>query len=104
EKIDDCKRFLKKHLASEHVLSGPMVEGDRLVVERRRRYTDAVNLLRDKLRDGGRSIGVASLVSKAFLESLEILVNEEIRDFYASNRDFAVFLTKYLRGRPSWPL
>ncbi|MEM2092261.1 MAG: CCA tRNA nucleotidyltransferase [Candidatus Bathyarchaeia archaeon] len=104
EKIDDCKRFLKKHLASEHVLSGPMVEGDRLVVERRRRYIDAVNLLRDKLRDGGRSIGVASLVSKAFLESLEILVNEEIRDFYASNRDFAVFLTKYLRGRPSWLL
>jgi len=104
EKINDCRRFLEKHLASENVLSGPMVNGDRLIVERRRRYTDVTSLLRDKLSNGGRSIGVASLVSKAFLESMEILVNEEIKEFYASNSDFALFLTRYLRGKPSWLL
>jgi len=102
EKVDDCERFLSKHVASEQVLSGPRVEGDRLIVERRRRYTDVVSLLRDKLKDGGRNLGVASLVSKALADSLEILVNEEIIDFYSSNSDFAIFLTKYLKGKPSW--
>lgn len=102
EKVDDCERFLSKHLVSEQVLSGPRIEGDRLIVERRRRYTDVVSLLRDKLKDGGRNLGVASLVSKALADSLEILVNEEIMGFYSSNGDFAIFLTNYLRGKPSW--
>lgn len=102
EKISNCERFLEKHLNSENTLSGPKIEGDRLVVYRRRRYTDVVSLLREKLRDGGRSLGVASLVSQAFTNSLNILVNEEIKELYSTNHEFALFLTEYLRGRPSW--
>jgi len=102
EKISNCERFLEKHLNSENTLSGPKIEGDRLVVYRRRRYTDVVSLLREKLRDGGRSLGVASLVSQAFINSLAILVNEEIKELYSTNRGFASFLTEYLRGRPRW--
>lgn len=101
--VNNCEEFLKKHLGSEDVFSGPRIEGDRLIVERRRRYIDIVELLREKLSlDGGRKIGVASLVSKAFSEKLEILVNEDILDFYSSNRDFAIFLTEYLIGKPRW--
>lgn len=102
EKISDCERFLKKHLKSNSTLSGPMVEEYRLVVERRRRYVDAVELLRDKLKDGGRSLGIASMVSETFRKSFEILVNDEIKKFYSSNNDFAKFLTKYLIGKPPW--
>lgn len=102
EKAAECERFLKKHLNSRDVFSGPRFEGNRLIVEKRRKYSDAVALLKDKLRDGGGSIGVASLVSEAFLNNLEILVNEEIRDFYLTEGSFASFLTKYLIGRPSW--
>ena len=102
EKISNCERFLEKHLNSESTLSGPKIEGDRLVVYRRRRYTDVVSLLREKLRDGGRSLGVASLVSQAFTNSLNILVNEEIKELYSTNHEFASFLTEYLRGRPRW--
>lgn len=105
DKINNCEEFLKKHLGSEAVLSGPRVEDDRLVVDKRRRYTDIVDLLRDKLsKNGGRSIGIASLVAEAFSETLEILVNEEILSFYSSNDDFARFLTEYFIGRPKWLL
>ncbi|MEM1586004.1 MAG: CCA tRNA nucleotidyltransferase [Candidatus Bathyarchaeia archaeon] len=105
DKIDNCEVFLKKHLGSKNVFSGPRIEGDRLVVEKRRRYTDIVKLLKDNLASGGgRGIGVARLVAKAFSESLEVLVNEEILDFYSSNIDFARFLTEYLVGRPRWLL
>lgn len=103
DKGDNCEEFLKKHLSSESVLSGPRIEEDRLVVEKRRRYTDTIKLLKHKLTlDGGKSIGVASLVAKAFSEGIEILVNEEILDFYLSSSDFARFLTGYLIGRPRW--
>ena len=78
------------------------MEGDRLIVERRRRYVDAVELLKEGLKDGGRGLGVASMVSEAFKKSLEILVGDEISEFYSSNNDFAKFLTKYLIGKPQW--
>jgi hypothetical protein len=82
-----------------------MVEDNKLVVEKRRRYTDAAELLRDKLAaDGGRKLGVASLVARAFTEDLKILVNEEIIGFYNSNINFAQFLTGYFIGRPRWLL
>ena len=98
----DCERFLKKHLSSKMLVSGPRIEGDRWVVEKKRRYQNASILLKDFLKDGGRSVGVASLVSEAFSSSLEVIVNEEIMDFYLSNEDFASFFTTYLIGKPMW--
>ncbi|MBS7635026.1 CCA tRNA nucleotidyltransferase [Candidatus Bathyarchaeota archaeon] len=102
EKIEDCEKFLRKHLNSHLTLSGPRIEGDKLVIEKKRRYKDVVDLLMDNLKNGGKNLGVASLVSQAFRDSLEILINDEISKFYSMNRDFASFLTKYLMGRPQW--
>jgi tRNA nucleotidyltransferase (CCA-adding enzyme) len=105
DKVENCETFLEKHINSENIFSGPMVEDNKLVVEKRRRYTDAAELLRDKLAaDGGRKLGVASLVARAFTEDLKILVNEEIIGFYNSNINFAQFLTGYFIGRPRWLL
>jgi hypothetical protein len=61
-----------------------------------------VNLLTEKLKDEGRRIGIANLVSQAISEGFEILVNEEVLELYSSNHDFARFLTGYLKGRPRW--
>ncbi|MEM1506725.1 MAG: CCA tRNA nucleotidyltransferase [Candidatus Bathyarchaeia archaeon] len=102
EKMIECEKFLRKHLFSKDIFSGPRIEDGRLVVEKRRRYSDAVTLLKENLKNGGGSIGIASLVSEAFLDSLEIFVNEEIKDLYSAEKSFALFLTKYLIGRPSW--
>ncbi len=100
-KKKDCERFLAKHRKSSRVLSGPRIEGYRWVVERRRKYTDVADLLREKLKNG-EGVGVASLVSQAFASSLEVLVNHEAREFYSRNPSFAKFLTEHLKGRPSW--
>ena len=101
-KKKDCERFLKKHLASKQLISGPRIEGNRWVVERRRKYQDVAILLRDILKNGGRSIGIANLISKAFSSSLEIFVNDEIKELYSKNPEFASFFTGYLVGRPGW--
>ena len=61
-----------------------------------------MELLVDKLRDGGRNVGVADLLSKAIAGSFEISVNQEILKLYSSEADFAGFLTQYLKGKPIW--
>jgi len=101
-KKKDCERFLKKHLASRQLISGPRIEGNRWIVERRRKYKDAAGLLRDVLKNGGRNIGIANLISQAFSSSLEIWINDEIKDLYSKNPEFASFFTRYLVGRPRW--
>jgi hypothetical protein len=63
---------------------------------------DARVLLERKMKSGGRDIGVGSFVAEAAMKGSEISVNEEILDFFSSSRDFAVFLTDFLYGRPRW--
>jgi len=104
EKRAECEKFLEKHLGAERTLAGPSVEGNRWVVGIQRNHTDAVNLLSEKLKDGGRNVGVADLLSQVIARSFEVLVDEEILGLYSSDVEFAGFLTEYLKGRPKWLL
>jgi tRNA nucleotidyltransferase (CCA-adding enzyme) len=98
----ECENFLSKYDGNGSVVSGPYVEDGRWVVELQRRFTDVVELLRDKLEDGGRSIGVAELMSQGFRDKLEVLVDSEVREVYRGNREFAEFFTGFLSGKPFW--
>jgi tRNA nucleotidyltransferase (CCA-adding enzyme) len=98
----ECENFLSKYASNDSVVSGPYVEDGRWVVELQRRFTDVVELLRENLSGGGRNIGVAELMSQAFKEKLEVLVNSEVAEVYRGNRAFAEFLTTFLSGKPFW--
>jgi len=102
DKREECDMFLRKHVGAMSTLSGPRVEAGRWVVETKRRQTDIVKLLAEKLKDGGRRVGVADLVSQAVANTLDILVNEEIIKVYSSNPEFAKLLTEFLEGKPRW--
>ena len=98
----ECENFLQKHTGTGLTVSGPRIEEGRWVADVKRRHTDVVKLLNEKLEDGGRRDGVAELVSKAVADSLEVLVNDEALKLYSVYPDFAKFLTEYLKGKPIW--
>jgi len=102
EREKDCEDFLTKYVHDSSVVSGPYIDDGRWVVELPRKFTDAVELLREKLKEGGRSVGVAELVSQALKKEFRILVNSEVVEVYARNRGFAEFLTDFLAGKPFW--
>jgi tRNA nucleotidyltransferase (CCA-adding enzyme) len=102
EREEECENFLAKYVHNNNVVSGPYIEDGRWVVELQRRFTDAVEFLREKLKEGGRNVGVAELVSQALKEKFRILVNSEVSEVYMRNRDFAEFLTDFLAGKPFW--
>ena len=101
-KREDCEKFLQKHAGAESKVSEPRVEGERWIVDKQRRYTDVVELLKEKLRDGGANVGLAEYVSKAVSESLKVMVNDEALNLYSGSPEFAKFLTEYLEGKPRW--
>jgi tRNA nucleotidyltransferase (CCA-adding enzyme) len=98
----ESENFLSKYASNGTVVSGPYIQDGAWVVELRRRFKDLVELLKEKLADGGRNIGVAELISHAFRGKLVILVNSEVIQVYDSNREFADFLTEFLSGKPFW--
>jgi tRNA nucleotidyltransferase (CCA-adding enzyme) len=102
DKGSECERFLMKHQNGSGTVSGPYVEDGRWVVQVRRKYTDACVLLREKLKDGGKNAGVAERIAQNLRKGFNVLVNDEIVEICSKNRDFAVFLTEFLSGKPKW--
>lgn len=102
EKERECENFVLKHLNNLSTVSGPYIEDGRWVVELRRKYTDACALLRERLKDGGRSAGIAEQIAQQIREEFRVLVNGEISQIYEGNSDFAGFLTDFLSGKPKW--
>jgi tRNA nucleotidyltransferase (CCA-adding enzyme) len=102
EKERECEKFVLKHLNKLGTVSGPYIEDGRWVVELRRKYIDACDLLRERLKDGGRRVGIAEQTSQALRKEFKIFVNNEIVEVYGKNIEFAKFLTEFLSGKPKW--
>jgi tRNA nucleotidyltransferase (CCA-adding enzyme) len=102
ERQKECENFLAKYVANGSVVAGPYIENGRWVVELPRKFTDAVDFLREKLKEGGRNAGVAELISQALRKEFSIMVNGEVADACSGNREFAKFLTEFLEGKPFW--
>jgi tRNA nucleotidyltransferase (CCA-adding enzyme) len=98
----ECESYLAKYNANSEVISGPFLEEGRWVVELHRRHTDAAEMLQTTLASGGKKAGVADLIAKALKENFQVLVGDEIIEYYAYNEDLAVFLTEFLSGKPFW--
>jgi tRNA nucleotidyltransferase (CCA-adding enzyme) len=98
----ECENFLAKYTCNTCVVSGPYIEDGRWVVQLKRRFSDVTKLLEEKLRNGGRSIGVAEMTSQAFRKKLNILANGEVSEVYRDSGEFAEFLTSFLLGKPFW--
>ncbi len=78
EREAECEKYLSKYSGNERVISGPYIEDGRWIVELPRKTTDAVVLLKEKLADGGKNIGIADLIAKTFKKNLEVFVNREV--------------------------
>jgi len=101
-KKTECENFLRKHVESSDTVSGPYIEEDRWVVEIKRKHCDIVDLLSKKLKDGGRQVGVAELISSTIKKAFKVIVNEQLVKYYSSNSQLAKFVTEYLEAKPRW--
>ena len=102
EREMECKSFLAKYSENSLVVSGPYVEDGRWIVLVPRKATDAVELFKEKLADGGKNVGVAELIVKSIQKDMTVLVGADVAKVYVENKEFAVLLTEFLLGKPFW--
>jgi tRNA nucleotidyltransferase (CCA-adding enzyme) len=101
-KLTESEKFLAKHVKAPDTIAGPWIEGDRLVVEKARKYVDAKTLIIESLKDGGRKVGVPGKVAESLRVEFKVAENEEIVELYKSREDFALFLSQHIEGKPAW--
>ncbi len=101
-KLAESSAFLSKHAKVAGTISGPWIENDRWVVQKKRVDVSSRSLLSSALRHGGTGVGVASLLAGAFKKNVRILEQEEIGRLISTNNEFAKFMRTYLSGRPPW--
>jgi len=94
--------FLQKHLNEVRSISGPWVDEDRWAVAQLRENTSALQLLRSRIRDGGRQVGVASRIAAVLKRRFSVLAGPRLVSFYRKNSEAARFITGFLKGRPAW--
>lgn len=102
ERKSESENFLSKYSGNNAVVSGPYIEEGRWVVELRRKYPDVTQLLSEIMKNSGKNVGIADLISKAFRKKLEVLVDTEVIEIYSRNEAFSEFLTDFLSGKPFW--
>jgi tRNA nucleotidyltransferase (CCA-adding enzyme) len=85
--------FLEKH---SKVIAGPRIEEGRWVLEIPRKHTLVGKFLQEFLKkEKGREKGE---MKKALNKGIKILQEENLVQLYRKDREFAVFLTGYLKG------
>jgi tRNA nucleotidyltransferase (CCA-adding enzyme) len=102
EREMECKSFLAKYSENPRVISGPYIDEGRWIVLLPRKATDAIDLLKEKLADGGKNAGVAELIIKSIQKDLVVLVGTDIAKVYVENEELAILLTEFLLGKPFW--
>jgi tRNA nucleotidyltransferase (CCA-adding enzyme) len=103
EKRTECERFLRKHLEAPQTVSGPRIEEGRWVIETKRRYSDAVKLINEKMKGKDRQdSSLPNSIAKSVKKDFEVMVNEECIKLCLSSPEFAKFLTEFLDGKPGW--
>jgi tRNA nucleotidyltransferase (CCA-adding enzyme) len=101
ERQAESKKFLAKYVGNKSVLSGPYIEDGRWIVELHRNSIDAASLL-EKITSSRGNFGATNFVALCFKNESTVLVNDKVEKMYVENREFAVFLTEFLIGRPFW--
>jgi tRNA nucleotidyltransferase (CCA-adding enzyme) len=94
--------FINKHLKADDTILGPWIENDRLVVEKKRKYCDAADLLNESLSKGGENIGIGKLVIISLQNGFDILLDKDILNLYNLKTEFSKFLVDFLNGKPIW--
>jgi tRNA nucleotidyltransferase (CCA-adding enzyme) len=97
----DSSSFLEKHLRSRETARGPWVDGDRWVVEKKRRVSTIGELIKAAVREDAYGIAMPKQLGGSFRRSVKVLQNREVLSMFGRN-GFDKSLWEFLEAKPSW--
>jgi tRNA nucleotidyltransferase (CCA-adding enzyme) len=100
-KGSDSIAFLEKHLRARDTARGPCIEGDRWMVEKKRKITTIGELVKAAVREEAYGLTIPKQLGGSFRKSVKVLQNREVLNTLGRN-GFDKTLWQFLEAKPSW--
>lgn len=102
ERLTESKSFITKHANAKDTVRGPWIEGERWMVEKRREFKSADELLRTVVRARKMNISLPSHLAPGLRHRARYLLNEKIVQLMGTDRGFREALWTFIEGKPRW--
>ena len=100
-KPEDGQGFLDRHQDARDTIRGPWIEGDRWVVDKRRRILTIKQLLSAALKDPRLGLAIPEQLNRSFRQNARVLENKKILSLLG-REGFDQALSEFLAAKPAW--
>ena len=100
-KKEDSLSFLQRHLSSTDTTRGPWIEGDRWIVEKRRRASTISATVKGSLREESYGLTVPEQIGRQFSQTVKVLQGPSILALLGK-KGFDEVLWNFLEAKPPW--
>jgi len=97
----DSTAFLEKHLRARDTVRGPWIEGDRWMVEKKRKISTIGELVKAAVREEAYGLTMPKQLGESFRRSAKVLQDREVLHMLSRN-GFDKSLWEFLEAKPSW--
>jgi tRNA nucleotidyltransferase (CCA-adding enzyme) len=102
ERMTESKPFITKHTNAEDTVRGPWIEEGRWMVEKRREFNSADELLRAAVGGRKMNISLPSHLEPGLRKKARYDLNEEIVQRVGTDPGFREALWTFIEGKPRW--
>ena len=97
----DSTAFLEKHLRARDTVRGPWIEGDRWMVEKKRKISTIGELVKAAVREEAYGLTMPKQLGESFRKSAKVLQDRDVLHMLGRN-GFDKSLWEFLEAKPSW--
>ena len=100
-KTEDSGGFLAKHLGAPDTFRGPWIEGDRWMIEKKRRISSIEMLVKTFLRQQAHGIAVPKQIGETLARTVRVNEGQGVLSMFGKD-GFDKTLWEFLEAKPQW--
>ena len=100
-KRDDSSSFLRRHLRAHDTSRGPWIEGERWVVEKKRRASTIKVILKSSTVDESYGLAIPKQIGRQFSKTVRLLEGDGLLSFLG-RKGFDETLWRFMDAKPAW--
>jgi len=100
-KTEDSTGFLERHLDASDTARGPWVDGDRWMVEKKRKVSSIAGLVKTSLHQSGKGLAVPKQIGETLARTVRIQERHGVLSMLGKD-GFDKVLWEFLEAKPQW--
>jgi len=100
-KTEDSTGFLERHLDATDTARGPWIDGDRWMVEKKRKVSSIAGLVKTSLHQSGKGLAVPKQIGETLARTVRVHEGHGVLSLLGKDK-FDKALWEFLEAKPQW--